>query len=291
VIRVNDQLLLTTFLELHRKLAEKGLEIILAGGFGLYVKQLDLLSHPTSRTLIPIDAWPKPRSTSDLDVFFPLEVLVSLSSMQAARVVIDEMNFQVIAGSEYWQFKVPDSEVKLDLLTGPIDKSLEKQLKSDSRRARPKGNLKLHAHPVPEAVDLSKQLEEILIGGHLPTGQQYSAKVKIPNPFTYLMMKVTTFGDQVNDTNKQLGRHHALDVYRIVAMLNEPQFENTKSQFAEHSSLSYANHVKETVASSFGCSDGLGILRIKEHPFFGPNMLVTEFIEHIRELTGTGSVS
>ena len=108
---MSDVDLFNTFVDLHEKLSEMGISIILGGGLGLYLKQLHLLENAT-RTLIGASGWPKPRSTSDIDLFFPLEVLISLDEMKAVRTVIDEMHFEPIPGCEYWRFNLPANEVK-----------------------------------------------------------------------------------------------------------------------------------------------------------------------------------
>lgn len=280
---MSDLDLFTTFADLHEKIAGRGISIILGGGLGLYLKQLYLIEKPV-RTLIDSDGWPQPRSTSDIDVFFPLEVLVSLEEMKAVRSIIDEMHFEPIPGSEYWRFVLPKNEVKIDLLTGPIVETAKSRLKSDSRRARPKGDLELHAHPVPEALDLSDRLEQVEL---LPPGdRQYSSTISIPSPFTYLMMKVTAFGDQLNNEDKNLGRHHALDVYRIVAMMSETQFLETKSQFELHSSSEYVERVRGLVKDCFATEEVIGILRMREHPFWGSNMRPPDFIDALTETIG-----
>lgn len=281
---MSDQDLFNTFIDLHERLSEKGISIILGGGLGLYLKQLHLLEKP-HRTLIDGSGWPKPRSTSDIDVFFPLEVLVSLDEMKIVRSIIDEMHFEPIAGSEFWRFNLPENEVKIDLLTGPVD-AMKTHLKSDSRRARPKGDLELHAHPVPEALDLSNHLESVTLTGRTSGKQQYSSTVSIPSPFTYLMMKVTAFGDQVENEDKNLGRHHALDVYRIVAMMTEEQFLETKSQFKKHYSSPYVERVRTLAKEFFVKEDGIGILRMREHAFWGDNMQLPDFIGALSDIVG-----
>ncbi len=82
---MDDTALYNTFLDLHNKFGKKGLNIILGGGYGLYLKQLALLSELEVRTLLQVESWPRPRSTSDLDLFFPLELLVSLEEMQSVQ--------------------------------------------------------------------------------------------------------------------------------------------------------------------------------------------------------------
>ena len=281
---MDDPALYNTFLDLHNKLDKKGLNIILGGGYGLYLKQLALMSESGVRTLLPIDSCASPRSTSDLDLFFPLELLISLEEMQAVQATIDEMQFKPITGSEYWSFLLPENQVKIDLLTGPIEETAKNKLKSDSRRARPKGDLQLHAHPVPEALGLSEYLEQIPLTSNLPDGKQYSATVNIPSPFTYLMMKVTTFGDQLASADKDQGRHHALDVYRIIAMISENQLEQTKQQFQKYVGSEYLTRVKELSTECFGEPGAAGILRMKEHAFWDENIMVDSFIDILHEL-------
>lgn len=281
---MSDQILHDTLIDLQYRLNKKGVEIILGGGFGLYLKQLDLMTKESVRTLLPMESWPRPRSTSDLDVFFSLEVLISLPEMQSVRSIIDEMNFQPIAGSEYYQFMKPTNRIKIELLTGPIDDSATDKIKSDSRRARPKGKLQLHAHPVPEALDLAKSLEQLSITGKLANNRKHTTVINIPSPFTYLMMKITAFGDQIDNSNESQGRHHALDVYRIVAMLSESQFDQTKLQFANNENSPYTQRVRELFTNFFSSKQKLGILRMTEHNFFTENMLIEDFIDSLRDL-------
>lgn len=282
---MSDLDLFNTFVDLHEKFSDRSISIILGGGLGLYLKQLSLIENPV-RTLIDASGWPQPRSTSDIDVFFPLEVLVSLDEMKAVRSIIDEMHFEPIEGSEFWRFNLPANEVKIDLLTGPIDDSVKNKLKSDSRRARPKGDLELHAHPVPEALDLSEHLEQVTLIGQVSDKQMDTSTVSIPSPFTYLMMKVTAFGDQVENVDKNRGRHHALDVYRIVAMMTEPQFTQTKSQFKQHYSSPYVERVRSLVKDFFVREDGIGILRMREHAFWDDNIRLPEFMGAMKEIVG-----
>jgi hypothetical protein len=281
---MNDGILATTLLDLHSKLQEKRIEILLGGGFGLFLKQTDLLSREARNTLIPANAWPLPRSTSDLDLFFPMDVIARLSDMQTVREVIDQLNFKAVEGSNFWQFAEPETEVKLDLLTGPIQESIRPLLKVDVRRIRPRGNVQLHARHTPEALDLSANVESIAVSGKLTGGQAYTAEVKIPSPFTYLMMKVTAFGDQIDNRDKDQGRHHALDVYRIVAMLTEDQYSQTARQFQTHGASPETVRVKALSKDFFITESSLGVLRMKEHAFYGQNMQIGEFMSSLQSL-------
>ncbi|MGH9549230.1 MAG: hypothetical protein ACRD3W_07645, partial [Terriglobales bacterium] len=114
-----------SLLDLQSRLGAKGISLILGGGFGLFLKQLDLLAKDDIRTLFPIQAWPNPRTTNDLDFFVPMELLVKLADMQDVQAILDELNFEAISGSEFWQFLLPATDVKIDLLTGPIPANVE----------------------------------------------------------------------------------------------------------------------------------------------------------------------
>lgn len=169
---------------------------------------------------------------------------------------------------------LPATDVKIDLLTGPVAEAVKPQLKmdsSDNRRVRPKGNLKLHARHTPEALGLRENQEAILVRGQLSSGAEYQGLVNIPSPFTYLMMKVTAFGDQVDNEKRVFGRHHALDVYRIVAMLSKEQFTQTKQQFTKYAGESGTQHVMALAKELFGSIESPGIVRMREHAFYDIN--------------------
>jgi hypothetical protein len=100
------------------------------------------------------------------------------------------------------------------------------------------------------------------------------------------MMKVTAFGDQLSNEDKNLGRHHALDVYRIVAMMSEVQFVETKAQFKQHQSSHYVERVRSLVTDCFVTEQSIGNLRMREHAFWGDNMRLPDFIGALKETTG-----
>lgn len=70
----------TALLELARAAAASELRVFLGGGYGLYLKQV-YLAQSGIRTLIPVEAWPRPRATADLDLFLSTEIIVDLESM------------------------------------------------------------------------------------------------------------------------------------------------------------------------------------------------------------------
>lgn len=281
-----EQYLRCSLLDLHSRLSSKGVSLILGGGFGLFLKQLDLLENV--RTLLPIEAWPRPRTTNDLDLFVPIELLVQLPDMQTVRTVLDELNFKAIDGALFWQFVLPATDVKVDLLTGPIPEEAKSILDIEGgkkgRRVRPKGDLELHARRTPEALGLAENHEEITVEGKLSNGPEYSGIIRIPSPFTYLMMKITAFGDQVTEERREFGRHHALDVYRVVAMLTKQQYEQTREQFSKYAQEPAAQTVVTLAQQFLDSPDSPGNIRMREHAFYGDNMNMAAFIDGLRGL-------
>jgi hypothetical protein len=76
----------TALLDLLFELGEPAHALILAGGYGLFLKQVQLLSDDV-RTLLARDLWPEARSTGDLDVFLPAEFLADAATFDEIRPV------------------------------------------------------------------------------------------------------------------------------------------------------------------------------------------------------------
>jgi hypothetical protein len=106
---------------------------------------------------------------------------------------------------------------KVDLLVGPLGQFRER-LRVKGVCARPTGTIKLHAHTVEEAIHIDESPVSVTISGTRSDGKPAEAQVHVPQAFTYLMMKLFAFRDRKEDEDKHLGRHHALDLYTIVAM-------------------------------------------------------------------------
>ena len=75
-------------------------------------------------------------------------------------------------------------------------------------------------------------------------------------------MKLHAFRDRVDDERKDLGAHHALDVYRIVAMLNREEYDLVKRLAEEHAASDALRDARDIVSNSFGSSSSVGVLRL-----------------------------
>jgi len=78
-------------------------------------------------------------------------------------------------------------------------------------------------------------------------------------------MKLGALRDRVGDPDKQEGRHHAMDLYRIVGLLTEEEIEASARlarQYAGHEEIAEA---KRTIDSLLAPANGLGRLRLLEY--------------------------
>lgn len=288
---MNDGLLRTSLLDLLYTLGAHVQGVLLGGGYGLYLKQLHL-AGAGGRTLIDADLWPAPRATQDLDLMLSAELVADARSMNALRAALDKLEYQVVKGSEYQQFTRTlgaTQTVKIDLLTAQIDVLKNNPaISADSRRARPAvaNRPKLHAHPTDGALTLTETPLVIEIMGTLSTGQAFTAPVTIPHSFSYLLMKLTAYRDRRNDADKDLGRHHALDVFRIVAMLTEREHDQVQKNWRHFATDAQVQSCLDLVRSDFSSSTAPGVLAMREHPLWENDQQLLVFLE-----TLTGIVS
>lgn len=122
--------------------------------------------------------------------------------------------------------------------------------------------------------------------------------VLVPHPFCYLILKLHAFRDSQKPANererkradrKDIGRHHALDLFRIVAMMNRAELEQCNEL-----SKSKGNPHREPVVQEcrrirrefFADDQALGCTRIREHKLFDPRIDLALFLEVLVEIFG-----
>ncbi|MGO8752544.1 MAG: hypothetical protein ACLQNE_41930 [Thermoguttaceae bacterium] len=216
-------------LDLLFELRERRVPLTIGGGFGLYLKRMRL-DETRERTLF--SQLPMPRATNDLDLFIRADVLCDLGSMKAVTAALDRLGYKAVPEAQYMQWKRHidlhghDREIKVDLLVGPLGQFRDR-LHVKGVRARPLGAIKLHAHTLEEAVHIDQSPAMITVSGNRSNGQFSELQIHLPQPFTYLMMKLFAFRDRKDDADKDLGRHHALDLYTIVAMQTEAEYQES----------------------------------------------------------------
>jgi hypothetical protein len=279
--------LMTTLLDLAYALRDTGVPLTIGGGFGLYLKQ-NHLRQSGERTLL--SQLPEPRATNDIDLFLRVDVLASLPTMQHVAQSLGNLGFQVVENAKFFQWQRTiviggiEHEVKVDLLVGPLDECRD-HLKTDKLpRVRPKGNLQLHAYHTEEAIAIDQESKALPIRGLRGDGSEYATEVFVPQAFTYLMMKLFAFDDRKGDDRKDAGRHHAMDLYRIVAMMTEPEYQRASQLGQKHITDPRVIRARKIVAADFKTLTSLGILRLREHRLYRDDLQTNEFIGVLEEL-------
>jgi hypothetical protein len=283
---MNADPLITTLIDLDSAIGQPSFKFILGGGFGLYLKQIHL-QQANARTLLPGDLWPLPRATEDLDFFLPTEIIASLEEMARLRQALDRIGFKPVEEAKFLHFSKPwepAGRVKIDMLTGPIDLIAKAKLKVTPPRVRPRGDLELHAYLTEEALDFEESLFAITLDGVGSDKQSGTVTVRIPQPFTFLLMKLHAFADRMNDANVDLGRHHSLDVYRIVAMLTEAEFNQVRQTVNKHSASRPLARGREIVREHFASPTAMGLIRLREHALFTPRMDAAALVKNLKDL-------
>ncbi len=108
----------------------------------------------------------------------------------------------------------------------------------------------------------------------------------MPQAFPYLMMKLCAFRDRKSDERKDVGRHHALDLYTIVGMMTENEYEAAVAWGREHAGEPHVQGARRVVSEDFSGSTATGVLRMREHPLFGDDFQVDDFIAVLGEIFG-----
>ena len=275
--------LLTKLLDLDAALSPQ--KLIIGGGYGLYLKQLYVSNNPQIRTLFAVTDLPSAQTTEDIDLILRAEIVTDSGSMKAIREVLDQLGFTVVETAKFTQFVRPMSQgrVKIDLLAAPLGE-FASRVPGDPRRVRPRPSVSLHASKLEEAIAVERHGISIPIQGSLSSGKLHQADVLIPQAFSYLLMKLCAYRDRIDDADKLLGQHHAIDIYRIVGLLTEAEDVHVRAlstEFAEHPTVIDARQVAST---QFISSDGIGRLRIQEHPLYHEKFELDRFSRELHHL-------
>ncbi len=277
----------TALLDLSNELRGTDLSLIVGGGFGIYLKYRDLL-ETGSRTLL--SRWPEPRSTNDLDLFLRTELLADSRRLVPLVKALDKLGYRPVETAKYYQFYRPGSEggeagsSKIDILTGPEQTLRDAGVMAKDRRARPRPKIPLHARTLDEALTLEEHLKEVIIDGRRSGGENETAAVFLPHPFTFIMMKLFALRDRIDDSEKDCGRHHALDLYTTLAIMTEEEWEVSIQLHKRHISDAKMIEAGELVRQLFGDEFSRGVLRLKENIYYRPDFQVKEFLQALRDL-------
>lgn len=292
----------TTLLDLAHDLQDQDVPLVIGGGYGLFLWQTGLeraaAAGAKTRTLIQIEHWPEARSTQDLDIFLRGEVLTDNRRFTVLRQALERLGFTPVESNRFWQFKKEidgSKTVLIDILTGPVDEYAEK-VRVDDRRVRPRRTppgrheaaqpkVQLHARLTDEAIGLNSSTQPCRVEGLLTGGSTFVTEIGRPHPFPYLLMKLTAFDDRKDDERKGLAAHHALDAFRIVAMMTEGEFQETRQLWQRHAERTAVVRATAIIAEHF-VEVGLGIQRIRQHTLGRaiPTDVIGRFVAALRHI-------
>lgn len=237
--------------------------LIVGGGYGLVLRQRYLRAERIRTRR----AFPPARSTQDIDLFLQLEVLLDPQRMERFRAALDSLDYRPVESARYYQF-VRDLEIagqqrdlKIDLLSRLPESAPEMAaLKADRRRIRNRSFHQLHTHATPEAVTVEESLLPLVLSHD---GRR--ATVYIPHPFSYLLLKLFALRDQIENPAKFHGRHHAFDIFCIVAMMTRTDWEGALSLRTRFSAAPPVVEARGLVNHLFGSLAAPGVQCIVEH--------------------------
>jgi len=275
-----------TLLDFLFELEKKGLTtpLTIAGGFGLFLKRR-YLNERMERTLF--DNINGQRTTEDIDIFIPIDILCN---RQESQVIVDTLqrNYEVIDTFKFTQWKkIIEFEeytgyVKLDFLTGNVD-ACKVYVHIKGQRARNRRVGGFHARITPEALCIDENAQTIPLLGRQSNGEECKAVVRIPHPFTYLMMKLFAFRDRQDDINK--GQYHAFDIFSIIGTLTEWELKEAVELGKKHVHVPVFQEAKQIVESLFTGTRSSGMIAIKAHPDFKAEYY-DDFWETLTEIFG-----
>ena len=176
--------------------------------------------------------------------------------------------------------------MRLDVMVGPLGKYADCIHRKDFR-VRPKdleGKSGLHAFATEEALGIENRPLRMPLRGQASDGNDASCEVLIPRAFPYALMKLGALRDRINDENKQEGRHHAMDLYRIVGLLTEEEADSSARLALEYEGHYEIGEANRAIDKLLAPRDGLGRLRLLEYqrmnrdsvPDVDPDFLVEE---------------
>ena len=218
----------TALLDLLYEIRNQDIPLIIGGGFGIYLR-MQYIRKSGLRTLF--FSLSEMRSTNDLDLFLRVELLRSSEKLKPLADAILHLGYKPVKGAENYQFAKtgPDNSIagsiKIDFLTGPRRFFKNSKLRTDVRRVRPNPSVGIHAHPVDEVPTLEEKLLSIVLSGTLSAGAVWKTVVFLPHTYSFLLMKLFAFRDRVNDSEKGFARHHAFDLYTIVGLTTETEWQ------------------------------------------------------------------
>ena len=235
-----DDLLWPYFQPLWRDLvAATSTRILVAGGYGLFLKQRWLSSSADLLTVVPIPSWldATPRVTKDVDLVLGLDLIRDESHQKSVVSALTQNGFQASdrPNELRWKFLKRlsgDQLIVVEMHAQRPDPDLDGITATDKRvKHKPSlGEQGIHGRTNPEAVGSELHPFQFSLD---------DVNLVVPNPVTWSVMKLTATRDRWassqdlarDEESREFSRlqaaKHAQDVYRIVAMMTMEERDRT----------------------------------------------------------------
>ncbi|MBL8813149.1 MAG: hypothetical protein JNM43_23475 [Planctomycetaceae bacterium] len=212
-------------------------DLLVAGGYGLYLKQRFLRANPTLPIVVPLDRWldATPRVTKDLDLVIGLQLIAAQERHQSILDALNRNGFRVSdrPSGRRWQFvkTLLDSRVVLVELHAPRPENSHPTVMATEQRVKHKpslGDAGIHGRTNPEAAGCELSPFRFELDG---------ITAAVVNPVTWSVMKLTAMDDRwsgaqdsvsidnVRTFARQQAIKHAHDVCRIIASMTRSELE------------------------------------------------------------------
>lgn len=233
--------------------------LILAGGFGLRIKQAYLASRGETTLITPI---PPARPTTDLDLFLRMDLFIEAGAQDQIREHLRGLLYKPLQPN--WQFVKPmggprsNREIVVDLMARhPVE--------GESVKLRPPrvGQNALHGRSTEEAFAIELNPLAIPVQGVTSLGEAVTVDVILAHPYAMLNMKVRAAHDWLKMERGEIKRKdfsekHAYDVYMLIAMLTNIEFDECRNLAAEFANCEIAASIRQEALALFSTSAAPG---------------------------------
>ena len=256
--------LLPHLIDIAEDRASEGL--ILAGGFGLRLKQNALIENGEQTLIAEV---PDARATQDLDFFLRMELFVKKEKGKAVRALLDRLSY--VEYNPQWQFGKAEGQgtsgrqIKVDLLARHPDIADGVKVRGD--RVGSGSNIGLHGRDTPEAFAIEDEPQRLHVRGQRTDGQQVDVSLYVPHPYAWLHMKVAAAYEWLamarsDKPPKKNSEKHVFDVYVIIAMLTRDEVNSATVMAAKYSKHPQARQNQERAAQLFDSPEAQAFLEV-----------------------------